>query len=509
MKWCTTDDNGNVLNPSYYNGPFQNPWTTGLKDGNAQNLAHDVWFDSHWYSDPNLQFMTYVYGAAFTGVCIGGEGSVDDGDLGFDVQTHCLAGVNLQGLTLHCEVLQSDSIDNFTGNPWWKAVRDTTGRVDGIFKNNQVMLTGMWGMDFGHGVPADGYAELHPVMTFAMQTTPPPAKGSTGNEMWQFFARRQCDNNHGTTWTNPETSFTFRFPLSPGAGDAYWQDALTNGNCTGTMRLDGNDLLLTLQMPDQSDWICGTLVIPYTGPTPTPTPDAQRVQRMNKMLDALGLTPKATKELLNHVRGVNTQVTKLAQSSTKLTEAHAKAYASLKKTTPQKELVKLFKGPYDAHLTAVETAHKSMDKEMQALVKFANDNLSAKQQNLLAGYFRDEFGLLKSTGAKYPDARKPTRYKTTKSAVTKKQREEAYKKMEAAKAAGTYKAPALNTGKKLPKIVLSKTTQKPPLGKLPAAPWSLEKAHSVIEALPSQTTVPVLRNLFKHAEDQLAIRAKK
>jgi hypothetical protein len=465
---------------------------------------------SRWYD--GFQCASYTYGAAFTGVCVGAEGSVDDGDFCFDMLPPWPAGINAQntGLNLHCEVLQSDSIDNFTGNPWWKTVHDSNAQgVAGMFKNNKVMLTGIWSMDFGHGSPSDGYAELHPVMTFAMQTQLPPTKG-TGTEAWQFFARRQCDNNHGTTWNNPETSFTFRFPLSPGAGEAYWQDAWTNGNCSGTLRLDGNDLLLTLQMPDQSDWVCGTLVIPYTvGPTPTPTPDAQRVQRLNKMLDALGLTPKMTKDLLSHVRGVNAQVTKLTQSATKLTEAHAKAHASLKKTTPQKELLKLFKPPYDAHLAVVHTVHKSMDKEMQALFKYVNDNLSTKQQNLLAGYFRDEFSLLKSTGARYPDARKPLRYKTAKAALDKKLRKEAHKKVEEAKAAGTYKAPALSTGKKLAKIVLSKTTQKPPLGKLPAAPWSLEKAHSVIEALPSRTTMPVLQDVFKHAEDQLASRAKK
>lgn len=510
MKWCTTDDNGNVMNPYYYNGPFQNPWNTTLKDANAQNLAHDVTMSSRWYD--GFQMMSYNTGAAFTGVCTGSEGSVDDGDFCFDVRTPWLAGLNQQNTlwTLHCEVLQSDSIDNFTGNPWWKAVHDNNAKVvDGMFKNNQVMITGIWAMDFGHDESTDGYAELHPVMTFAMQTVPPPSKGGTGNETWQFFARRQCDNNHGTTWTNPETGFTFRFPLSPGAGDAFWQDAWTNGNCSGTLHLDGNDLLLTLNMPAESDWVCGTLVIPYKGVTPTPTPDTQRVQRMNKMLDELGLTPKTTKELLNHVRGLNTQVTKLSQSSTKLTGAHAKAYVGLKKTTPQKDRVKLFKVPYDAHLTEVETAHMAMDREMKALIKYVNDNLSPKQRNILAGYFRDELSVLKSTGAKYPDARHPKHYKSTQSAVTKKQRKEAHKKMEAAKAAGKYKAPVLNTGKKLPKIVLLKTTQKPPLGKVPTGPWSLEKAHSVIEPLPSRTTMRVMRELFKDAEGQLAILAKK
>jgi hypothetical protein len=506
IKWCFTDDNGLPLNPFYYGGPFVDPQQSTLKDGNAQNYAHDVTFDSHWYSDPNLQFMSHTLGTAFTGRCGNWDGPVDDGDCCLDLLTPWLAGLNVRNMQtettfLHLEFLTEETLERFDVNAGWNRLHHTdAAAVSRQLQNAQVIANGVWGMDFGHGDRFDGKAELHPVFALALQTTPRPVSG--GQEVWQFFARRQGDNNHGTTWNTDWVDTVLRFPLETGLTAPPHADDLWGSSTSISVGLqhDGGDLVLTLHLPDQSDWVCGTLVIPY-GRIVAGGVVAARSQRLAKVIDGLALTPKQTKDLLARLRETNGHLAQVAQSSAKY-EAVVSARRVVRDGAPAKgaKSQPAVKAALEGHLVEFQSASRKLEASANLLLEYANQHLSAKQRQVLQAYLDEEVGPARLTPRPVRAGRHPPRLRAVKSRVTLAQREEAAKRH---KAGAKAKTPAQVHTVKLPKVV----AQRPP-AKAPATAHPQAGAHALIGRVPSQTAMPALQELLKQAEKSLAERAK-
>jgi hypothetical protein len=532
MKWCFSDENSLPLNPFYFNGPFQDPRQTGIPDGDATNAAHDVTFDTSIFNRPYHQMMSYNLGTAFTGRCAHWYGPVDDGDCNLDIITPWLAGVNLLNshpdgsYPLHLEFLTEETLDRFDGNAGWKKIHQTDeAAASAQLQNARVMASGVWAMDTGHD--GDAHAEVHPVFALAIQTKA-PSPTLPGQEVWQFFARRQGDNNHGRTWHTTWPDTAFRFPLRGGVLGAPHADDLRASDATRvtvSLNQDSASLLLTLHLPDESDWVCGTLTIPYGALEAGGGATVLQDQRVAKLVDGLALTSKQSKELLARVRETNTHVARLVQTSAKFQERlagahrdaggtrnaqgpiwqHERAESEAKGTAPAKALVVKpnlsLKAPYEAHRAEIQTLSKKADTSVTSLMDYVNRELSAKQRQVLFAYLHDDLSL-KPTGTGHAPAQHPRRVAAVKSRITGAQREEAAKKDTKAGAAPARQAVQ---GKKLPKVVAKKApADKPAAARSHTTSLTTESAHALAGGAAGHATLPVLREFLTHAEKALA-----
>jgi hypothetical protein len=536
MKWCFADENSLPLNPFYFNGPFQDPRQTGIPDGDATNAAHDVTFDTSIFNRPYHQMMSYNLGTAFTGRCSHWYGPVYDGDCTLDIITPWLAGVNLLNshpdgsYPLHLEFLTEETLDRFDGNAGWKKIHQADeATANAQLQNARVMASGVWAMDTGHD--GDAHAEVHPVFALAIQTEVPPPT-LPGQEVWQFFARRQGDNNHGRTWHTTWPDTAFRFPLRGGTAGAPYADDLraSDGNrVTVSLNQDSAGLVLTLHLPDESDWVCGTLVIPYGALQAGGGGAVLQDHRVTKLIDGLALTPKQSKELLTRVRETNTHVARLVQTSAKFQERLAGAHretgrtrnargpiwqheresdsaeGETKGTAPAKALVVKpnlsLKAPYETHRAEIQTLSKQVDTSVTSLMDYVNRELSAKQRQVLFAYLHDDLSL-KPTGAGHAPAQRPRRVVAVKSRITGAQRGEAAKKE---KKVGAAPARHAVQGKKLPKVVAKKApAEKPAVARSHTAPLTAENAHALAESAAGHATLPILSEFLTDAEKALA-----
>ncbi|MCP4581775.1 MAG: hypothetical protein GY839_09155 [candidate division Zixibacteria bacterium] len=180
---------------------------------------------------------------------------------------------------LTLEIDREESFEDWNSHPYWQdfdglAGPDSPGfeavgvlgkyyyqqKVDG----KQAIVLGIWTHDGAHG----GRTEIHPVFGMAIQEQAPP-NNSAGKEVWHFFIRNKGNQSfcgsHVQCTGHP--AWAFRIKGRPGPctikglnGYAHEED---DDTVYWSIARSGNDVVINTFIPDEDDWLIGTVEIDW------------------------------------------------------------------------------------------------------------------------------------------------------------------------------------------------------------------------------------------------------
>lgn len=165
--------------------------------------------------------------------------------------------------------LEIDRCDGFTDwndHPFW-AMLDTPLDVTAIrqrIDGKKAMVIGVWTMDCEHQCRS----EVHPVLVMAVQDRAPATADGAGREEWHFFARNRSNQSfcgENINYGPHDWKIRFKGRARPCTIAGINGFAHEEDDDSVWWRIDrkGKDVLVTTHLPNDDDWLVGTVVIDW------------------------------------------------------------------------------------------------------------------------------------------------------------------------------------------------------------------------------------------------------
>jgi hypothetical protein len=137
-----------------------------------------------------------------------------------------------------------------------QAEKDRFSTPDG----KKAIVMGIWTLDCAHRCRS----EIHPVLGMAIQEQAPADMKAAGKEVWHFFARRKggqavCGRVIGTN----KKTWKFRLRGRPRPAKIGTPNGYGAKGSGWSVKRAGNDVLVTVELPDKDDWLVGSVVIDW------------------------------------------------------------------------------------------------------------------------------------------------------------------------------------------------------------------------------------------------------